>query len=56
MDFDNGIFRTIPCEGMEGAVWVVRVSDGYKYGICRGYTDVMETVGELMRQRISKIR
>ena len=56
MDFDNGIFRTVPCEGVEGAVWVVRVSDGFKYGICRGYDDIMETVGELMRQRIAKIQ
>ena len=56
MDFDNGIFRTVPCEGVEGAVWVVRVSDGFKYGICRGYDDIMETVGELMRQRISQFQ
>ena len=54
MDYDNGIFRTIPCEGSESAVWLVRVSDGYKYGVCRTEAEVLETVGELMRQRISQ--
>jgi hypothetical protein len=56
MDYDNGIFCTVPCDRVEGAVWVVRKSDGEKITFCRGYDDVMFTVGELMKQRIAKIR
>ena len=56
MDFDNGIFRTVPCDRIEGAVWVVRISDGEKITFCRGYDDVMFTVGELMKQRIAALQ
>ena len=53
MDFDNGIFCTVPCDRIEGVVWVVRKSDGERITFCRGYDDVMFTVGELMKQRIA---
>jgi len=52
MDYDNGIFCTVPCDRIEGVVWVVRKSDGERITFCRGYDDVMFTVGELMKQRI----
>ena len=56
MDYDNGIFCTVPCDRVEGAVWVVRKSDGEKITFCRGYDDVMFTVGELMKQRIAALQ
>ena len=55
MDYDNGIFRTVPCDRIEGAVWVGRKSDGEKITVCRGYDDGMFTVGELMKQRIAAL-
>ena len=55
MDYDNGIFCTVPCDRVEGAVWVVRKSDGEKITFYRGYDDVMFTVGELMKQRIAAL-
>ena len=52
MDFDNGIFCTVPDDTMEGVVWIVRKADGEKITFCRGHADVMFCVGELMKQRL----
>ena len=52
-DFDNGIFRTIPHDTVDGAVWLVRVADGERITFCRTQDDVMFCVAELMRQRLS---
>ena len=41
MDFDNGIFRTVPHDTLAGVVWVVRVADGEKITFCRTQSDVM---------------
>ena len=52
MDFDNGIFCTVPCDRLEGVVWIVRKADGERITFCRGYDDVMFCVAELMKQRL----
>ena len=54
MDFDNGIFCTVPDDTMEGVVWIVRKADGEKITFCRGHADVMFCVGELMKQRLAR--
>ena len=54
MDFDNGVFCTVPCDRLEGVVWIVRKSDGEKITFCRGYDDVMFCVAELMKQRLAR--
>ena len=51
-DFDNGIFRTIPHDTVDGAVWLVRVADGERITFCRTQDDVMFCVAELMKQRL----
>ena len=51
-DFDNGIFRTIPHDTIDGAVWLIRVADGERITFCRTQSDVMFCVGELMKQRL----
>ena len=52
MDFDNGIFRTVPHDTIDGVVWLVRVADGERITHCRTQSDVMFCVGELMKQRL----
>ena len=52
MDFDNGVFCTVPCDRLEGVVWIVRKADGERITFCRGYDDVMFCVAELMKQRL----
>jgi len=52
MDFDNGIFCTVPDDRLEGVVWIVRKADGERITFCRGFDDVMFCVGELMKQRL----
>ncbi len=54
MDFDNGIFCTVPDDTMEGVVWIVRKADGERITFCRGFDDVMFCVAELMKQRIAR--
>ena len=51
-DFDNGIFRTVPHDTIDGVVWLVRVADGERITFCRTQSDVMFCVGELMKQRL----
>ena len=51
-DFDNGIFRTIPHDTIDGAVWLTRVADGERITFCRTQSDVMFCVGEMMKQRL----
>ena len=51
-DFDNGIFRTVPHDTVDGAVWLVRVADGERITFCRTQDDVMFCVAELMKQRL----
>ena len=51
-DFDNGIFRTIPHDTIDGAVWLTRVADGERITFCRTQDDVMFCVAELMKQRL----
>ena len=51
-DFDNGIFRTIPHDTIDGAVWLTRVADGERSTFCRTQDDVMFCVAELMKQRL----
>jgi len=51
-DFDNGIFRTIPHDTIDGVVWLVRVADGERITFCRTQDDVMFCVAELMKQRL----
>ena len=51
-DFDNGIFRTIPHDTINGAVWLTRVADGERITFCRTQEDVMFCVAELMKQRL----
>ena len=53
MDFDNGIFRTVPHDTLDGVVWLVRVADGERITFCRTQSDVDSCVAELMRQRLS---
>ena len=53
MDFDNGIFRTVPHDTIDGVVWLVRVADGELITTCRTQSDVEFCVAELMRQRLS---
>ena len=53
MDFDNGIFRTVPHETLAGVVWLDRVADGERITFCRTQSDVDSCVAELMRQRLS---
>ena len=53
MDFDNGIFRTVPHDTVPGVVWLVRVADGELITTCRTQSDVEFCVAELMRQRLS---
>ena len=53
MDFDNGIFRTVPHDTLDGVVWLVRVADGERITFCRTQSDVELCVAELMRQRLS---
>ena len=53
MDFDNGIFRTVPHDTIDGVVWLVRVADGERITFCRTQDDVMFCVAELMKQRLS---
>ena len=54
MDFDNGIFCTVPCDRLEGVVWIVRKADGERITFCRGFDDVMFCVAELMKQRLAR--
>ena len=54
MDFDNGIFRTVPHDTIAGVVWLVRVADGERITFCRTQSDVMFCVGELMKQRLAR--
>ena len=51
-DFDNGIFRTIPHDTIDGVVWLVRVADGERITFCRTQSDVDFCVAELMKQRL----
>ena len=51
-DFDNGIFRTVPHDTIDGVVWLVRVADGERITFCRTQDDVMFCVAELMKQRL----
>ena len=52
MDFDNGIFRTVPHDTIDGVVWLVRVADGERITFCRTQSDVDSCVAELMKQRL----
>ena len=52
MDFDNGIFCTVPCDRLEGVVWIVRKADGERITFCRTQSDVDFCVAELMKQRL----
>ena len=52
MDFDNGIFRTVPHDTIDGVVWLVRVADGERITFCRTQSDVDFCVAELMKQRL----
>ena len=54
MDFDNGIFRTVPHDTIDGVVWVVRIEDGEKITFCRTQSDVDFCVAELMKQRLAR--
>ena len=51
-DFDNGIFRTVPHDTIDGVVWLVRVADGERITFCRTQSDVDFCVAELMKQRL----
>jgi hypothetical protein len=55
VDFDNGIFHTTPHESREGLWWLVETATGENIIFARRQDQIMEAVGELMRQRIAKI-
>ena len=54
MDFDNGIFRTVPHDTIDGVVWIVRISDGEQITFCRTQADVDFCIAELMKQRLAR--
>jgi len=54
MNFDNGIFRTVPHDTIDGVVWVVRISDGEQITFCRTQADVDFCIAELMKQRLAR--
>jgi len=51
-EFDNGIFRTVPHDTIDGVVWLIRVADGERITFCRTQSDVDFCVAELMKQRL----
>ena len=55
VDFNNGIFHTTPHESREGLWWLVETATGENIIFARRQDQIMEAVGELMRQRIAKI-